>query len=76
MKRNHLKIVCPDETPAYLKVFLNGQPIERLISLRAEIPEGDGTPLLRVTLSFYSALDFDGFLQKVLKTEDGIDLST
>jgi hypothetical protein len=63
MQRNTLKITCPDETPTFLEVELNGKKVEHLISLRAEIPSGDETPLLKVQLEFYSALELNACLK-------------
>jgi hypothetical protein len=68
MQRNILKINCPDETPTFLEVELNGKRVEHLISLRAEIPSGDETPLLKVQLEFYSALELNVCLE-ILEVE-------
>jgi len=57
--RNRLKICCPDETPTYLQVELNGKRVENLISLKVEVPSGKKTPLVRIRLDFYSSLDAD-----------------
>jgi hypothetical protein len=65
MQRNQLKITCPDETPTFLEVELNGKRVEHLISLKVEIPAGNDEPLLRVQLEFYSALELDACLNNL-----------
>ncbi len=66
MQRNRLKITCPDETPMFLKVELNGKTVERLISLKVEVPSGNDAPLLKIQLEFYSALDLDASLKNLV----------
>jgi hypothetical protein len=68
MQRNTIKINCPDETPTFLEVELNGKRVEHLISLKAEVPSGGETPLLKVCLEFYSALELDACLE-ILEVE-------
>jgi len=57
MKRNSLRISCPDETPSYLSVELNGRTVEHLVALKVEVPSGRNTPLLKARLEFYTSLD-------------------
>lgn len=61
---NHVEITSND-TITYLTVKLNGVKIDHLISMKAEIPSGVKTPLIKVSLEFYSALDADLYLKEL-----------
>lgn len=70
---NHLEMTT-DRQVTWLTVKLNGVKIEGLISMKAEIPEGDKTPLMIVRLAFYSALDVNVYLKETSARENVITL--
>jgi hypothetical protein len=74
-KRNALRITCPDETPYFLRVELNGKEIKNLISLKVEVPSGRNTPLLKVRLEFYSSLSADLVCDEILRDKQALRLT-
>lgn len=70
---NHLEITS-DKTVTYLTVKLNGVKIDHLISMKAEIPSGNDTPLIKVSLEFYSALDADLYVKELSRADAVISL--
>lgn len=65
LRKNHLKILCPDLVPSTAQIFLNGRRLRHIRSIKVEIPDADG--FVRVSAEFYAILHFEATAKHLRK---------
>lgn len=76
VKKNRLRITCPELTNSFGEVLLNGKPLHHIKSLRIDIPESADSPFIMVTAKFLASVDLDVNVRLIKRTNRRLNLSS